>query len=220
MEISKQIELLRPYVSNHKQELIEKVLSNRTRNLTVVLEDIYHPQNASATIRTSECLGIQDIHIIEDKNEFQLSPRVVHGAGKWVSIFRYNKTDHQSPTKVCLSFLKKNGYKILATSLSDKALDLDEYKPKGRSAVVFGNELSGISSVVRAEADHLIRIPMFGFTESFNLSVSVAMVLHSLSGAHRKMRLPWTISLEEQKELRLKWYKSVVRNSELILERG
>src|SRR5882672_6982027 len=102
------------YISDHKKEFIEKVLAERTRYITVVLEDIYQSQNASAVVRTCECLGVQDIHIIENKSRYSVNPKVLKGSNKWVNLIRYkDKVADNAP--LCFDALRRNGYRILAT---------------------------------------------------------------------------------------------------------
>ncbi|MEQ8424621.1 MAG: RNA methyltransferase, partial [Cyclobacteriaceae bacterium] len=160
------------YVTDHKKAFIEEVLSQRTRHATLVLEDIYQSQNASAVFRTAECLGIQDIHLIENVGNYTVNKRVLKGADKWLSIFKYNKEINN--TMACFKELKSRGYKILATSPA-AALTLEEIDVTSKIAIVLGNELHGLSDEARDQADFQVRIPMYGFTESLNLSVSAAI---------------------------------------------
>ena len=86
-------EYLTGFLTEHRKSLFSQIIENRTRYLTVVLEDIYQPQNASAVLRTCDCFGIQDVHIIENKNEYRISPDVALGSSQWLNINRHNKKD-------------------------------------------------------------------------------------------------------------------------------
>lgn len=204
--------LFESYVTQHKQDLISKVLHNRTRFLTVVLEDIFKPHNASAVIRTCECLGIQDLHVVEKVNQYTPNPYVTKGATKWVSIFQY-----EEPVS-CLSQLKEKGYRIVVTTPDKNAVDFRQYPLDQKTAIVFGTEFSGVSNETLHYADELIYIPMFGFTESLNISVSAAIILHDLNARLRNFNTEWQLNEEEIKELRLSWYRNIVKRSALLEE--
>lgn len=95
MPLSRQEQLLlehfAQYISEHKKEFAEKVLTERTKQVTVVLEDIYQSQNASAALRTCECMGLQDIHIIENTTKYEVNKYVLKGSYKWLSLHRYKQ---------------------------------------------------------------------------------------------------------------------------------
>jgi tRNA (guanosine-2'-O-)-methyltransferase len=207
------------FVSDHKKEFIGKVLSQRTRYLTVVLENIYQSQNASAVLRTCECMGIQDVHIIENTAKYQLNIRVLKGADKWLTIERYRSKGINN-TETCFKKLKSQGYKILVADPADTGVSIDDVNVmEGRLALVFGNELRGASDYAIQNADGRVRIPMVGFTESLNISVSVAICLTNLLSKLRQPHGPDIfLSNEEQQALKLSWYRKVVRRSD-ILER-
>lgn len=206
---------LAPYVSEHKRALMNEVLDKRTRYLTVVLENIYHPHNASAVVRSCDCFGVQDIHVIEGTNEYNINPYVVRGSAKWVSI---NKYPLQENSKSAFAQLKKQGYCLVGTSPNPKYQSLKEFSPDQKIALVFGTEETGLSDFANQSMDDFIHIPMFGFTESFNLSVSAAICLFELNNKIRSEKINWQLSKSEKDLLRLEWYKKVISNSD-ILER-
>ena len=204
------------FVSDHKKQFIEKVLAERTRYVTVVLEDIYQSQNASAVLRTLECMGLQDVHIVEDTSKYHLNVRVLKGANKWLTLHRYrNKGEHNIET--CYRQLRESGYRILLADPAPDGTAIDEVKvDEGPIALVFGNELRGSSAYAIEKADKKIRIPMFGFTESLNISVSVAICLNTILPKIRSLENYTGLSNEEQDSIRLNWYRKVVRRSELL----
>lgn len=209
---------LSQFVSDHKKACVDKVLNQRTRYVTVVLENIYQSQNASAAVRTCECMGLQDVHIIEDTAEYHLNIRVLKGSNKWMNMERY-RTKHINNTENCFNHLRNNGYKILVADPAEDGTSIDDINVStGKLAIVFGNELNGASSYSLQNADEKIRIPMFGFTESLNISVSVAICLNTILS---RLRLPKTnigLSQEEKDMIKLIWYRKIVKRSD-VLER-
>ena len=207
------------FISDHKKEFVEKVLSQRTRYLTVVLENIYQSQNASAVLRTCECMGIQDIHIVENTAKYQLNVRVLKGADKWLNLERYREHGANN-TQTCFKRLRENGYKILVADPAEDGVSVDEIDvSESKIALVFGNELHGASEYAVQNADGKVRIPMFGFTESLNISVSVAICLNTLLPKVRQSAGSNIYLTEaEQQTLKLSWYRKIVKRSD-ILER-
>jgi tRNA (guanosine-2'-O-)-methyltransferase len=202
------------YITDHKKQFIEKVLNERTRHITLVLEDIYQSQNASAVVRTCECLGLQDIHIIEDDSKYSVNKRVLKGANKWIDLYRYKMKGFNN-TEICFRNLREQGYQILVTDPSPDGVSINEIAVDKKIAIVMGNELKGTSRYAIDHADQKIFIPMHGFTESFNISVSAAICLNTLLTKMRESTT-WQLSEEEKATLRLQWYRKVVRRSDLI----
>lgn len=205
---------LSEYITDHKKDLIESVLQRRTRYITVALEDIYQSQNASAVIRTCECLGIQDLNIIENKNEFNVNQDVVIGASKWINLNRYNE-EGRNNTKACFKKLSSEGYRLVGTSV-DAQLSLNEFEIEEKIALIFGTEMKGLSQYAKEKADVMIRIPMYGFTESYNISVSAAILLYNLITKLKESNKKWGLSETEKDDLRLSWYRKVLKNGEKL----
>jgi tRNA (guanosine-2'-O-)-methyltransferase len=203
------------YISDHKKDFIEKVLAERTRYITVVMEDIYQSQNASAVVRTCECMGVQDVHIIENQSRYSVNPKVLKGANKWVDLIRY-KDRKVNNTETCFKELRQKGYRILAADPSADCTSLNEIPLEEKLAIVMGNELTGTSGYALDHADEKVRIPMYGFTESLNISVSAAICLNTLLTKVRRSDVDWSLSPEEKNEIRLNWYRNVVRRSDVI----
>ncbi|MEX1238990.1 MAG: RNA methyltransferase [Cyclobacteriaceae bacterium] len=207
---------LAQFVSDHKKGFVEKVLSGRTRYVTVVLENIYQSQNASAVVRTCECMGLQDVHIIEDTAKYHLNIRVLKGSYKWMNMEKYH-AKHVSNTEICFKHLRSQGYRILVADPAEDGGSVDELDVSaGKIALVFGNELRGASAYSLQQADAKVRIPMFGFTESLNVSVSVAICLKTILGKLRQSGASIGLSEEEKDLLRLKWFRKIVRRSEVV----
>ncbi|HKJ41813.1 MAG TPA: RNA methyltransferase [Sunxiuqinia sp.] len=213
------ITYLSDFLTPERKELFERILDLRTRYLTVVLEDIYQPQNASAVLRSVDCFGLQDVHVVENRNVFTVDREVAMGASKWLNVSKYNQFENNSLEAV--RQLRKNGYRIVATTPHDGDTNLEDFDlGKGKTTLVFGTELTGISETVKNEADEFLKIPMYGFTESFNISVSAAIILHHLSLKLRDdPEIEWRLSEDEKAEIKLNWIKKTLKRSELLEER-
>ncbi len=202
-------------VSVHKKDLFSQIIKNRSRHLTVVMEDIFQSQNASAVLRSADCFGIQDVHIIENRNEYTLNPQVSLGSSKWLSLYKYNS--EKNNTQVAYENLRKKGYQIVATTPHLNDVSLNELDISKKTALVFGTEMQGLSTYAIENADIHMKIPMYGFTESFNISVSAALCMHFLSEKMRNSNEnDWQLSDSEQNEILLSWAKSVVKSSNEI----
>jgi tRNA (guanosine-2'-O-)-methyltransferase len=207
---------LSQFVSDHKKEFIDRVLAQRTRYVTVVLEDIFQSQNASAVLRTTECMGLQDVHIVEDRSKYHLNVRVLKGANKWLTMHRH-RTKGVNNIAQCYEQLRNSGYRILLADPAEDGTPVDQINvEEGPIALVFGNELRGASDYAINNCHEKIRIPMFGFTESLNISVSVAICLNTILPKVRASTKVSGLTLEEQDDIRLNWYRKVVRRSELV----
>ena len=208
-------EFLSSFITEHKRELIETVLARRTKFITVALEDIYQPQNASAVVRTADCFGIQEVHVIEGRNTYDPNPQVLQGSGKWVDIIKYEGEGNN--TAACFNKLRKQGYRIVGTAPHREGISLPDYKVNQPIALVFGTEETGLSDYALEHVDDFLRIPMYGFTESFNLSVSAAICLYQLTSNLYKSNLNWGLTEETKTDLRLAWYKKIVRRAESLI---
>jgi len=212
------IAFLSRFVTEHKLNLMEQVLSMRTRYLTVVLEDLYQSQNASAVVRTCECLGIQDVHVIEETARYGTNKKVLKGSHYWVDIIKHKVRTGGSVASEA-DALRKRGYRVLVTSVDPGSRPLQEVDmAEGPVALVMGNELRGTSKVMVEAADGLVHIPMHGFTESFNVSVSAAICLSDMRSRMMAAGVPWQLSEEEKNDLRLRWLRTMVNRS-AVLER-
>jgi tRNA (guanosine-2'-O-)-methyltransferase len=198
------------FISENKQNKFNKVLEDRTRHLTVVLEDIYQPHNASAVLRSCDCFGVQDIHIIENRNKYNVNPQIAVGSAKWLNLNYHN--EKKENTVACINELKAKGYKIVATTPHQDDVMLPDLPLDQPIALLFGTELEGLTDVALEHADEFMRIPMYGFTESYNISVSAALCLHSITDRLHKSDIDWHLSEDEKQELKFEWAKKVIRN--------
>lgn len=205
---------LSEFISENKKNKFEEIILQRTRYVTVVLEDIFQPHNASAVLRSCDIFGIQDVHIIENQNKYEINPDVALGSTKWLSLYKYNK--EESNTEDCLRKLKNSGYRIIATTPhkndeTPEGLPLDK-----KIALVFGTEMEGLTPVVLEMADGFVKIPMYGFTESLNISVSAALLVRSLTERLRHSEIPWQLTEQESLDIRIAWARNVLKKSAIV----
>ena len=194
-------------ITDERKALFEELIQKRTKYLTVVLENIYQPLNASAVLRSCDCFGIQDVHVIENYNEFKADKEVAMGASNWLTV---NTLD-------CIKSLKNRGYRIVATSPHNSQTDLINFDlSKGKTALFFGTELEGLSNLVLENADEYLHIPMYGFTESFNLSVSAAICLYEIRMKMEKENIKWQMTKDEKNQVLLDWLRCSIDRSEIV----
>ena len=199
-------------ISISKQEMYERISKERTNHLTVVLENIYQEHNASAVLRTCDCFGIQELHAIEKNNQYKVQRDIALGAGRWVDLYNYDQGEN--PTLDCIQKLKAKGYKIVATTPHEKDVTIHELDLSQPIALVFGTERKGISQEIIDLADEFVRIPMYGFTESFNISVSVALALNILRDRLENSDIKWKLNEKEQTTQKIKWCKKILRSGD------
>lgn len=210
--------MLAAYITDNKRELFERIAPQRTRHVTVVLEDIYQPHNASAVVRTADLVGVQDIHIVENRNKYTVNPDVTLGSSKWTDMIRYRERNTDNAA-TCIAALKAKGYQIVATTPRADSVTPENIPIDRPLAFCFGTELTGLSSTMMDAADIALRIPMHGFTESFNISVSAAIVLYTVMQRLRGSDVPWQLSAEELEELKLGWARKTVHSARHLEER-
>lgn len=213
-------DFLATHVTARRRRRMEEVLAQRTRWIAVVLEDLYQAHNASAVLRSCECFGVQDVHIVEDRHEFAVSRTVALGAAQWLDLTRHRSAEGRTIATCCRD-LRQRGYRLLAATPHPGAVeDVAELDVRPSPvAVLFGTELTGLSAAALALADGGVRIPIYGFTESFNISVSAALVLSELTRKVRAAGVPWELSQGEKLDLRLRWLVRTLRHSDDLITR-
>jgi tRNA (guanosine-2'-O-)-methyltransferase len=196
-------------------DLINRVSSNRTNHLCLVLENLYQEHNASAILRNADAFGVQNIHVIEDENDFAANTEISMSAHKWLNIKSWDT--QKNNTYHCLSSLKKQGYKICATTMREGAITLDELPIDNPIAMCFGTELNGLSEEAHELADYMVYIPMHGFIQSFNVSVASALSISHLLQKIKLSEIKWTLSNKEIIDLKIDWsLKSLGRASGVL----
>ena len=212
---TERIEFLRRFMGEERMATLQRALDGRTDYAAVCLENTFHPQNASAIMRTCEAFGIQNIHTIQEHCRFNPNVNIVRGTDKWIDMHSYGTTTE------ALTALKAAGYRIVATSphADDRTPDTFDVT-SGPFVLVFGTEQEGISDEVRAAADEFIKIPMQGMVESLNVSASAAILIYMLSQRMRlSQSIDWRLKDKERQELMFRWVMSSARDAERILER-
>lgn len=216
--IREQVEHLRNFVTDEKNALFDRLIDLRTDYVTLVLEDLYQSHNQSAVMRSADCYGIQDVHLIENRNAYDSTSTVSQGARQWLTLHRHRKADNNTPETIAR--LKADGYRIVATTPHTNDVLVDEVDlERGKMAFFFGTELTGLSDDVISEADEFVKIPMYGFTESLNVSVCAAIVMYSITRRLHGSSLDWHLSEPKKNEVLLQWYRNAVKASDEILER-
>ncbi|HKL19589.1 MAG TPA: RNA methyltransferase [Halalkalibaculum sp.] len=209
---------LRNFITEERWITLNKVLQERTRYFTVVLEDIYQSHNASAVLRSCDCFGIQDVHIIENDHNFSLSKGVTIGADRWLTLHKY-RSEGSDNTLDCFSELREKGYRIIATTPHEEEVTIDKLPIDSKTALVFGAELPGLSETAIEHADGFVKIPIYGFSESYNISVSAALCLYEISQKLRKSNMEWKLMKSEKQDLRLEWLENSIRASDMLKEK-
>jgi len=207
---------LSSFISDNKRALFDRIAPERTRHVTVVMEDIYQPHNASAVVRTCDLLGVQDIHIIENRNKYVMNPDVTLGSSKWTDMHRYR--EHADNSLACIERLKKDGYRIVATTPRADSVTPHTIPLDAPLAFCFGTELTGLSDTIMERADIHLRIPMYGFTESYNISVSAAITLFTVMERMRASDVAWRMDERQLMALKLAWARKIVHSAHHIEE--
>ncbi|MBR3558274.1 MAG: RNA methyltransferase [Bacteroidales bacterium] len=210
------VEYLQQFITESRQARLTEILQNRTRHVTVVLEDLFQAQNISAVLRTCDCYGVQDVHVIQHRNEFEPNKDISMGADKWLSIHEYPHSDHN--VKKCIDQLHEQGYWVAATLPDEQKRTIFDLPVERKTAFLFGTELTGLSDEAIRYADGNVLIPMYGFTESFNISNSAAIILSHFSEKMRRSEINWHLSEEEKEELYFEWLQKSVKDSETIIK--
>lgn len=206
------IDYMSQFMLEERFGTLKRTLAERTRYMTVCTENMFHPQNASALVRTCEAFGLQDIHTVEELCRFRPNVNIVRGTDKWVDLHRHGSTAE------AVAALKGRGYRIVATTLHERATTPERFDVgAGPFAIVFGTEHSGVSEAMVEAADEFIKIPMWGFVESLNVSASASILVYMLSSAIRSSGIGWQLAEEERLEILFRWIMGSVRDSRNIL---
>lgn len=201
---------LEGFLTENRKEGFLRVLRNRTKHFTIAMEDVYQLHNTSAVMRSCEVFGIQELNVIEQKFGKRIDTEIAMGAQKWVDVFRYNSVQN------CMDAMRANGYQIIATTPHDDSCLLHEFDITKPSALFFGTERDGLSKEVLEQADGFLKIPMVGYTESLNISVSAAIIIQNITNRLRQSNIDWQLTDEEVFEKRLDWARKSIKDIEFI----
>ena len=209
----KLLEHLETFLTNSRKTRFDAVLPQRTKHFTVATEDVYQLHNTSAVIRTCDVFGIQEVNIVEEQNSKRIDSEIAMGAQKWVDLNRYNSVIE------CIKSLKGKGYQIVATTPHTNDCELHNFDVTKKSCFFFGRETQGLSKEVLDAADCYLKIPMVGFTESLNISVSAAIILQHVTTKLKQTNINWQLSENEINEKRIDWCKKTIKSYDEIVER-
>lgn len=214
-KLLQRIAFLEQHISAHRLQKIKNVLAQRTRHLTVVLENLYHPENGNAVMRSVECFGLQEMYVVQEKYDWKYSLKIARGAAKWTDVHAYGT--EEGGAVACYRQLRERGYQLVATDPqpgSCTAQNLDISRPV---ALIFGTESTGVAPETLAMADARIHIPMVGFTESFNISVSAGILLAQLR-QRLEVEVPnWQLPEADQMSIYADWLVKSVRHADALL---
>ena len=204
---------LEDFLTDNRKERFIEVLKTRTNHFTVAVEDVFQLHNTSAVMRSCEVFGVQQIHVIEERFGKRIDKEIAMGAQKWVDVNKYESAEN------CIETLKNKGYQIIATTPHENDCLLDDFDISKPSALFFGTERDGLSTEIIEKADGFLKIPMVGFTESLNISVSAAIIIQNLTERLRKSDIAWQLSDDELLEKRLDWAKNSIKDIKRIEKR-
>lgn len=209
----KLLEHLEGYLTESRKARFDAVLSQRTKHFTVATEDVYQLHNTSAVIRSCDVFGIQEVNIVEERNTKRIDKEIAMGSQKWVDVNRFHSV------KNCLLDLKQKGYQIVATTPHKNDTLLNDFDVTKKACFFFGRETEGLSEEVNDKADCFLKIPMVGFTESLNISVSAAIILQHVTNKLKQTDINWQLTKEEMLEKRLDWCRKTIKSYDDIVER-
>jgi tRNA (guanosine-2'-O-)-methyltransferase len=204
------LEFLENILTDNRKEKFIKVLKDRTKHFTIAVEDVFQMHNASAVMRSCEVFGIQELHVIEERYGKKIDKEIAMGAQKWVDISTYDNVTN------CIDTLKDKGYQIIATTPHENDCLLEDFDISKPCALFFGTERDGLSDEILRRADGFLKIPMVGFTESLNISVSAAIIIQNLTNRLRNSDIDWQLTAEQILEKRLDWAKKSIKDIKRI----
>ncbi len=206
---------LAPMLTPDRIARIDAVLSSRLGSIATAVEDTYDPHNAAATMRTSEALGLQELHVIEPGDRFSTAQGVTRGSHRWIDLHRWPNAD------AAVTAFHARGFRVYVTLPEANAVSIEDVDVASPLAVVFGNEHDGVSRAAIAAADGAVTVPMFGFTESYNLSVTVGLAMSRLAARRREhLGVPGDLDPERIARLRARWFALRIRAVVHIVDRA
>jgi len=217
---------------------VETALRDRIGRVVIVVERVCDSHNYSAIIRTAEALGFQNILIVAVKQNVQSLTAERRNAGKKKATWERDDKIHEEhmaygrratlwvdvksfqTTQDCIDYLKVEGFTIWVTDLSQKAVALKHHDKSvvvpEKLAVVMGTESTGISQEFVDAADKRVFIPMYGMSDSFNLSVAAALMMQQI--IFMCPSVIGTLSDLEKHEIRKRWYPQMARTEDELEE--
>lgn len=207
------LDYLETIITEERKQRFIEVLQYRSKHFTIAVEDVFQLHNTSAVMRSCEVFGIQELNVIEQRFGKRIDKQIAMGAQKWVDIIRHKNSLE------CIASLRSKGYQIIATSPHNDSTFLEDFDISRPSAIFFGTEKEGLSEEVLKNADGFLKIPMVGFTESLNISVSAAIIIQNLMQRLRASDINWRLTEEEILYKRLDWSRKSIKDIDFIERR-
>ena len=201
---------LEEFLTENRKVRFQKVLENRTNHFTIAVEDVYQFHNTSAVMRSCEVFGIQQLNVVEEKFGKRIDKEIAMGAQKWVDVNRFESISD------CITDLKSKNYRIIATTPHENDCLLDDFDISQPAALFFGTERDGLSQEVLDQADGFLKIPMRGFTESLNISVSAAIIIQNLMSRLHQSDVNWQLTENEILQKRIDWSRNSIKDIKRI----
>lgn len=198
-------EILRGALRPQRWARIQSVLAQRLASVRLVLENVHHPHNVSAVLRSCEAFGVQHVHAVETSTNFRFSRRITMGTHKWLTLSRHDCFDD------CATQLRAEGFKLYAAVPDLGAVPLEQLPVDEPVALVLGNEKAGLTPCARALCDGCYTIPMAGFAQSLNISVAASVSLYDVTRRARAARRDGgLLTSVERSELLATWLPKTV----------
>ncbi|WP_437193162.1 TrmH family RNA methyltransferase [Planctomicrobium sp. SH527] len=204
---------LQSFITEQRSQRFAEVLKWRTDWVRIGLVDLYQQHNASAVLRTCDAMGVQHVHIVETYNEFETNPDVALGSQQWLSLHQHNGPN---ALQECISGLKAEGIRVAAAVLHKDSKPIQELPIDRPVTVLFGNEKEGLPDAAIEAADDLVHLPMYGFVESYNVSVAAALTMQLLTDRLHASLHHWQLSEYESTALLLEWSRLSIRHIESV----
>lgn len=201
------------FLTDERLRKIEHFSQESSDYILPVVEDIYQFRNAAAIVRSVEACGFHKVIAMEQENIFDPNLRVTKGADTWVEVEKMPRTLDSLKT------IKERGYKIVAVSPERNATMLPNYQPVAPLALVFGTEWEGTTDELLDFADETLAIPMYGFTQSFNVSVAAAICFYDLKQKLVNSGINYKLSPQKLLEMKIRWAVNSIPSGKAILER-
>ena len=204
-------------ITPNKVELFEKIAAQRSKHLVIALENIQQDHNASAVMRSMDCLGFQELHLVEKNNRYEFQRDIALGAARWLDVIQHQ--EEPEPVLDAIQHLRSKGFKIVATTPHRDAYTPQNLPLDQPIALFFGAEKHGISEELQSHADYFVKIPMHGFTESYNVSVSAAILMSALRTRMLHENIPFIMNEKAQTELKISWCEKILNGGPALAEK-
>lgn len=205
-------EYMKGFLTEERLSKIDRFAEESSDFVLPIMENIYQFRNAAAIIRSVEACGFHKIIALEDENVFNPNAKVARGADNWMQIEKMERSINS------LQQIKDRGYKIVAVSPEKEAVSLPNFDISQPVALIFGTEKEGVSPEMLEFADETLIIPMYGFTESFNVSVAAGICMYTLKQKLIDSGIEYKLSPEKKLAMKTQWAINSARSGEEIAQ--